>query len=252
MSEIIWNFYSDTLGRETSIRIYFPDAINECTPLDGLFNNEVTIALHGLGGNSRQISSFTPIEYLATKYKTIVILPEASRSFYLNNKENFQDFICSELIDKLVTNFNIPSPSSNKWNIIGISMGGYGAINIASKNHNIFKKSCGISSALDYEILLDGSKEESFKLPTDENWPWIESEDPLSLKLSNQVEYCLLCGTDDPFYRSNLGFKNYLENNSIKYTSFFEKGDHSWPYWNIAIQRSMRFIRGYDISLLDY
>lgn len=252
MSEIIWNFYSKSLGRETTLRIYPPDSIEESTPLDCLNDYEIIIALHGLGGSSRQISSYTNIEYLASKFKCRVILPEANRSFFLNAKENFKDYIIDEIPKKLTTYFNIKNPDVKKWNIIGISMGGFGALNLANQS-NIFSKSCGISSALDYDLLKNGTYEENFILEKEKyiEWPWDINNKPLNWKINKNVEFCLLCGNQDPFLKSNKEFLDVLKNSETNYKYFFEEGDHSWIYWNKAIIRAFKFIRELDIENIN-
>lgn len=252
MSEIIWNFYSKSLGRETTLRIYPPDSVEESTPLDCLDDYEIVIALHGLGGSSRQISSYTNIEYLASKFKCRVILPEANRSFFLNAKENFKDYIINEIPEKINSYFNLKSISDKKWNIIGISMGGFGALNLANQS-NIFSKSCGISSALDYTLLRNGIDGENFILENEESiiWPWDEKNETFNNKINQNVEFCLLCGNQDPFLSSNKYFLDILKGNKASYKYFFEDGDHSWIYWNKAIIRAFKFIRELDIENID-
>ncbi|MDU2828972.1 MAG: alpha/beta fold hydrolase [Intestinibacter bartlettii] len=252
MSEIIWNFYSKSLGRETTLRIYPPDSIEESTPLDYLDDYEIVIALHGLGGSSRQISSYTNIEYLASKFKCWVILPEANRSFFLNSKENFKDYILNEIPQKINSYFNLKSISDKKWNIIGISMGGFGALNLANQS-NIFSKSCGISSALDYALLRNGIDGENFILENEKSiiWPWDENHETFTRNINKNIEFCLLCGNQDPFLSSNKYFLDMLKENKGKYKYFFEDGDHSWIYWNKAIIRAFKFIRELDIEDID-
>ena len=252
MSEIIWNFYSKSLGRETTLRIYPPDSVEESTPLDCLDDYEIVIALHGLGGSSRQISSYTNIEYLASKFKCRVILPEANRSFFLNAKENFKDYIINEIPKKINSYFNLKSISDKKWNIIGISMGGFGALNLANQS-NIFSKSCGISSALDYTLLRNGIDGENFILENEQSiiWPWDENHEIFTRKINKDVEFCLLCGNQDPFLSSNKYFLDILKENKVTYKYFFEDGDHSWIYWNKAVIRAFKFIRGLDIENIN-
>ena len=252
MSELTWQLFSEVLGRETILRIFLPDAIPECTPLENLAEAEVVVALHGLGGSSRQIPAFTQLEYLATKYQTVIILPEANRSFYLNYPERFSDFICEEMLEKLVQVFQFPAPHEARWNLIGVSMGGYGALKLASQYPDKFKKSCALSAALDYKILSEGSGEETFKLPSESNWPWPPSEGPYTWDISKQVTYCLLCGLDDPFYPANLAFRDYLTSKNAMVSSYFEAGSHTWPYWNKALQRALRFVRELPIDQLDF
>lgn len=252
MSEIIWNFYSEFLGRETTLRIYPPDSIEESTPLESLNDYEIVIALHGLGGSSRQISSYTNIEYLASKFKCWVILPEASRSFFLNSKENFENYIIDEIPKKVTSYFNLKNPIEKKRNIIGISMGGFGALNLANKS-NIFSKSCGISSALDYDLLKNGIDGESFIIENEKstNWPRDKTISPDAWLVNKNVEFCLLCGNQDPFLKSNKQFIKILENRKINFKYLFENGDHSWIYWNKAIIRAFKFIRSLNIDSVD-
>lgn len=249
MSEVIWSHYSESLGRETSLRIYFPDSQHESTPIESLDKTEYLLALHGLGGNSRQLNSYLPLEYLSSKFNTTVIVPDGYRSFYTNNNEEIEKYLCKELPEKLNKYFTIPHPKDHKWNITGISMGGFGSIYLSSKYKNLFNKICPISSALSRDLLIDGSEDEDFILEHEKtkDWPWKKDQSHENVNFDANQKILILCGKEDPFYKDN---EDFVKNNP-NINSYFEGGDHSWIYWQKAIIRSFKFIRDLDYKDLS-
>lgn len=254
MSEITWLKRSYSLGMETSVNIILPDSFSEASPLYPDSAPILVYLLHGLGGNGTQWRRFTTIEYAATKYGAIVVAADAGRSFYQNKTVAWSDFWTRELPEWVHSTFCLPEKIQT--HLLGISMGGYGALRLASLAPQNYQGIASLSPALDRKLLVEGCEEESFVLAGEgSDFPWPESDSLESMILKNKEQWprtLLLCGEYDPFLPSAQQFVAWAKESSLPLEAFYEPGDHAWPYWEVALKRALKFFRQDDYKALDY
>lgn len=255
------DFYSSKLQMTTSINIIFPEESNDVTPLihDSI---RVLYLLHGLGGNCNEWIRFSKIEYYAKKYNFIVIMPEVNRSFYSNMEYglDYFDYISEELPNICQKWFNIPKDRSLNF-IAGESMGGYGAMKIALANPNKYNAVASLSGLLDYKTFLNRMNLETLEIMHSKEIISIHgieksiknNQDIFQLlqvanKLNQKPRIIQLCGIDDFLYQDNLKFKKAVEILNFDYCYFEGEGDHSWPFWDVAIQKAIQFFLYLDIE----
>lgn len=103
------------------------------------------LLLHGGGGDSSQLNSFyRPL--IEDSWKrgalspAIIVTPTAGRSFYMDYKDGSQmweTFILEELLPELRNRYNLKTDAAGTF-IMGISMGGMGALRMAFKHPSLF------------------------------------------------------------------------------------------------------------------
>jgi S-formylglutathione hydrolase FrmB len=144
------NFSSAALCMSTNIQVLIPDKAD--SPY------RVVYLLHGLHGDQGTWLDNTMLPCYAKKYNAAFVMPEAGRSFYLNQKygRKYYDFVSGELPAVCRKVFNI-SAKREETAAMGCSMGGYGALKLAFSCPDQFGFCGAISPAcLSFKPILDG------------------------------------------------------------------------------------------------
>jgi len=128
--------------------------------------------------------------------------------------------------------------------VMGISMGGQGALRLAFKHPHLFPVAAGIASALDYyERYGEG-------LPLDDLYDSKEQcrQDTALMHVppTNYPPHIFFCvdPDDDMWYRGNDRLHEKLSALGIAHTMDLvtRAGGHSWEYFNFMAERAVRFV----------
>lgn len=130
MAVFTFEVESKALKRKSKILIAAPDRkLNDN-------QTKMVIMLHGGGGgkgidNTCWLKDGTPIQEYADNYNMLLVMPGAPDSMYANSVkgDNYEDFVARE-IPVLIRNYFRVSCEREKTAVIGMSMGGYGAMRI--------------------------------------------------------------------------------------------------------------------------
>jgi S-formylglutathione hydrolase FrmB len=230
-------FWSAALNRSMQYRAIFPAEISPVRKLPVLY------LLHGGGGGFSDWSNYSDIASFA-KSGMILIMPEGDDSYYTNSAERpqdrYEDYIANDLIKDVEKNFPV-APDREHRAIAGVSMGGFGAVNIALKHPELFAFAAGISPALDVPS-------RRFSIKRIGQWRHHESifgawdsdtrrnNDPFVLAAKadpSRVAYLFLsCGEQEGLFPSVKRFANLLAQRKFTYEFHAEPGGHNWNQWN--------------------
>lgn len=261
MARFIGNIYSAALRMTTQLTVILPEASEDVTP-EFFGEPKVLYLLHGLSGNSLEWARFSKIEYYAKKYNFIIIMPEVQRSFYMDGYygAKYFTFVADELPEICKRWFNI-TPLREKTFIAGESMGGYGAVKIGLKRPEKFAGVGTLSGVLDFKRFIEGSLKGNIQglFPFEveallgPNGLLPESEDTIELvrktvKLEDRPRLIQICGTEDFLYEDNLKFREAAYSSGYGHTYMEWKGEHAWPFWDVAIQRVFQYFCGLDVK----
>ena len=142
--------------------------------------------------------------------------------------------------------FNGYSPAREDNLIMGLSMGGYGALKAALTFPEKYGFCASFSGSLDitrknrtYNLNewrgifgfdlqsaaeLEGTKHDLFALAgKNENLPHIY----------------MWCGTEDSLIDVNKRFSEHLAQQGIAHTFQYSEGNHSWKYWDMQLQKAL-------------
>lgn len=204
----------------------------------------VLYLLHGYGDNHTTWSTWTNLSGYAANREMIVVMPDGSRSFFINSAANpearFEDFIIAELIPYVDSQFRT-IPLRRARAIAGNSMGGYGAMILGLKHPGMFAAIGSFSGAVDYardgqhpasprdiEIQAlfgpDGSADRHARNPF------------LLVQKISSAEFPMLylvCGGQDPQLPKNRRFVELLAEKKIPYEyREISPRVHSWALWD--------------------
>ena len=141
---------SESLGMATSVLVTMPDT-------GDLAAAPVVYLLHGLTDNCTGWLRYTQAEHLARTHGAILIVPEVQRSFYTDMAcgPKYFTYINQELPTLCRRFFGI-QPVPERTYIMGLSMGGYGAMKCAFTAPQQYAGCAGFSSVAEIQAELGG------------------------------------------------------------------------------------------------
>lgn len=196
---------------------------------------------------------------LADNLNIIIVMPEGeSFSFYLDspiNKESqFETYITKEVVSEIDNTYRTVKDRKGRV-ISGASMGGFGAIYLATRNPNLFCAAGSMSGAMDlnmthYKISSDDVK--SLKLQLEKilgpeekdtaNFYFNHSPINMLLKIKNSnVKLIIDCGVDDILIETNREFNRRLMYHKIPHDYIERPGTHTWEYFGNSLPHQVQY-----------
>ena len=240
MAKLKIDLHLNSLQRQGSFEMILPNdmPVDSGRPLKTVFH------LHGYTGKAE---SWVP-EELVAKYNIAVVSPNGENSFYLNglsSGHNFASLVGEELVDYVRRTFGIAQRPEDTY-IMGISMGGFGALRTALAYPEVFGKAAGMSAALivhDIAHMKEGDSNpmanyayyrECFgDLETVEesrnNPETLVKELKAAGKKLPEIYMC--CGTEDFLIENNRAFHRFLEEQDVPHQYFESPGIHDGKFW---------------------
>jgi putative tributyrin esterase len=228
-------FRSFSLEREMTYRVLLPLTLPKAKKLP------VVYLLHGSGEDFRAWSNDSDVAGFAEK-GLILVMPEGESSYYTNSrdhpKERFEDYIVKDLIAEAEARF--PADSSRRA-IVGVSMGGYGAIKLALKYPELYRFVGALSPAVDAPSRPFSIKRVSqYRHYASIFGAWGSStrrdNDPFVLARRidpGEVPFIYLtCGEQEGLLPSNRQFAALLAQRGFHFEFHPGPGGHDWNQWN--------------------
>ncbi len=247
--------HSEILEKDTGITVVTPHILNKK-------KYKIAYLLHGLGGEQSTWPDFSMLPFYALEGETVYVMPNAERSFYTDMKYGlrFFTYVSEELPQICQSLFNIASEPENTA-IIGVSMGGYGALKCAATNPGKYSMCGAIAPAClflkqDIEALLPSEREEEIEkkygqsilkdlirafgeeLEINENNDIVSLFEKNREGLSSTVFYTA-CGKQDPYRKDNLRFCDLADKLGIIYNYEEWDGGHEIPFFNQALKKAI-------------
>lgn len=226
---------------QVSLAIILPEHIKEVS------DTKVVYMLHGKGGNYSDWSRFTGIENYASKYNVAIVMPEVHRSYYMNmiNGLSFFDYITEELPQVCAHLFKLSEKKEDNY-IMGLSMGGYGALKCALKKPEQYKGCAAFSPAVKIKRIAGavGSLSlEERRGVFGENF-YVSEEDDLfylvrklkGLAMEEKPDLFLTCGKSDNLYGDLKELRNVLVEEKIDFKYREWEGAHEWTFWDESVK----------------
>jgi len=248
MANISVRFYSNCLRRFTTFNMYLPNDIREDEPNESEYANRPIKTLFLLHGYTGDADNWVPW-YLADKYNFAVVIPNGENSFWLDGISTghaFCKFLGEELLEYVRRVFGLAQTKEDTY-IMGLSMGGFGALHTALYYPDKFGHATALSPALivhEVANLKEGEGNvianyeyfrECFGNPT----KVLESDnnpEKLIKKIKAEGKKCpeiyMACGFDDNLLEPNREFHKFLESEGIEHTYVEDEGKHDMEFWS--------------------
>lgn len=231
------SFHSKALNREMQYRVILPAGAAAGVRLP------VVYLLHGGGGGFRDWSNYSDVAQYAES-GLLPVMPEGESSYYTNAvdppHDRYEDYIVQDLIADVESKFPVASGRANRA-IVGVSMGGFGAVKLGLRHPDLFVFVGGLSSALDvprraftirrlqqsrhYRSIFGASESQTRR-----------DNDPFVLARSASVEaapyFFLTCGEQEGLLPTNREFAAMLGQRHFRFEFHTVAGAHDWNQWN--------------------
>ncbi|HKV76558.1 MAG TPA: alpha/beta hydrolase family protein [Candidatus Sulfotelmatobacter sp.] len=213
----------------------------------------VVYLLHGGGGGFRDWSNYSDVASFAEQ-GLLLVMPEGESSYYTNAvdppQDRFEDYITHDLITDVESKFPAAAGRANRA-IIGVSMGGFGAVKIGLRHPDLFSFVGGLSSAIDvprrafsikrlqqsrhYNAIFGSSGSQTRR----DNDPFVLAR---SATPGAAPYFFLTCGEQEGLLPANREFAALLAQHHFRYEFHTVHGGHDWNQWNAwlpAVFRSL-------------
>ena len=233
--------FSLELMMNTCVNVVLPDIGN-------LREARVVTLLHGLSDNASGWCRYTACERYAKEKNLVLIMPEVQRSFYMDCARGlpYYTYISQELPRNMERIFSLSSRREDHY-IMGLSMGGFGALKCALNHPETYAGAAAFSAVTDLrdffssypQVLFPGEIQsilgESLQIP--------ENSDLVRLLKKNQPlpPIYLSCGEQDLLYGSVCRFEKALTAAGVSHRFDHRPGDHTWDFWDQSLRDALQW-----------
>lgn len=231
--------YSQVLQMNTSVTAVVPNTI-----LTDEKPYPVVYLLHGLSGNFSDWES-AQLQLLSETYRICLILPEVQRSFYIDMKYGLPYFTyISEELPKICKKLFPISDKREDTYVMGLSMGGYGALKCALKKPEQYAGCAAFSAACDIEEVAKRAEEEQrideMKAILGLDYELLKENDLFLIAKECEASTLkpsifMTCGTEDFIYNMSVKFRDFMKDVDIPFVYQEWSGTHEWYLWNKSL-----------------
>lgn len=215
----------------------------------------VMYLLHGAYGHFRDWLKSTPnkmtVKDLADQYDIIIVMPEGETfSFYLDSPVNkgsqFETYITKEVIQKIDQTYRTIHEKKGRV-ITGLSMGGHGALYLATKHPDLYAAAGSMSGAVDMGTMKNmgvDAPERIDKLMEPVFGPEGAPQEVYAAHAvlnmvdkmkANALPLIIDCGVDDFLIGPNRELHRRLVYGKVSHEYTERPGAHTWEYWENAL-----------------
>lgn len=235
-------YASKALEMNTSFQVFLPDE-------GDLKDAKVVYLLHGLTDNCTGWTRYSSCERYARERGVALVIPEVQRSFYIDGVYGLKYFtyVSQELPKICQRMFGLSAQREQNY-VMGLSMGGYGALKCALTYPENYAGCGSFSGVTDLKAFMSRQA-----LPL-HDWEFTallglaqrvapENDLPgLAKQVKNIPAIYISCGEQDPHYPMNCEFSRLLTELGIDHRYDHRKGGHSWDFWDRSIQDCMDYL----------
>ncbi len=254
--------YSAGMNRTLRAAVVLPDRYEKKKKREPAPAFPVLYLLHGGSGSFRDWLTKTPdktlLQRLSDQYNVIIVTPDGDPvSYYFDSplvkNSQFETFIATELIARIDTTYRTVRNRKGRL-IAGLSMGGHGAMFIASRHPDLYAAAGSMSGVMNINTA-------TWKVPADfarsrmDNFakllgPPVTGTAPypgytlvtLAGKLkANNLPLIFDVGVDDFLIKTNRDLHRQLVENKTPHDYTERPGAHTWEYWGNALPYQLLF-----------
>lgn len=261
MANITVRYFSNCLVRPTTFELFLPNDSRADVPPDAerdAYAKRPMRTLFLLHGYTGCAGNYVP-EYLADHYQVAVVSPSGENGFWLDGistGHRFGTLLGEEIPDYLNKTFGL-AKSAEDTAILGLSMGGFGALHTGLAYPDRFGKIGAMSSALivhevaemkpgqgngvaNYEYYRECFGDPEKVLESDNNPETLV--DKLLAQNKKLPEIYMACGTEDFLLENNRELHRFLEDRKVAHQYFESKGNHDMTFWSEYTEKIVKWM----------
>lgn len=235
---------SAAMGKASNATVILPDDYRQGT------NRFPTVyLLHGWSGNNLDWSEKGGVGKLADQYHLILVMPDGGfDKWYIDSpvspRDKYETYVGNEVVAFVDHAYRTVAEKGGRA-ITGLSMGGFGALNIALNYPETFGTAGSISGGVDpREFTKSWGIANAFgdRVKNAEFWNEKAIVDNVDRFLSSGIDVAIDCGVDDFFIESNRALHRRMLELKVRHDYTERPGGHSWDYWSNAIKYQLLFV----------
>lgn len=239
MAHLHCDFSSECLKMNTAINVVLPEKTD-------LRTVRVVYLFHGLMDNCSGWYRYSSVERYARLHNVALVTPEVQRSFYTDMALGVDYFrYVSRELPEVCRGFFGFSPEREKNYVMGLSMGGYGALKCALTYPEQYAGVAAFSAVTDIRDRMKKFPEDRKEFQAifgpdlivpdrDDLFALAEQADP---KTAPRI--LTACGEEDSLFEQNRQFAQLLTGRGFDETFTHWTGIHDWVFWDRAVMEAM-------------
>ena len=240
MAHIRCDFSSEYLKMATSLIAILPEQLN-------ISQIPVVYLLHGLTDNCTGWSRYTAVERYAREHGAAVIMPEVQRSYYTDMAAglSYYSFIQDELPAICQRLFGVSALREKNY-IMGLSMGGYGALKCALNMPHRYAGCASFSAVADISARVQQivpAERMEFQAILGAGLDIPEKGELFALVQGAEVErlprFFMTCGDQDEFLEGNRRLATLMEARGAQVEFRHWDDGHTWTFWDRSVEMAM-------------
>ena len=250
--------YSPTMKKTLKAAVSFPSSY-----ADGTSRYPVVYLLHGGSGAfsdwHQKVTEKGIVNQMAEEHQVLIITPGVGPASYyydspLLDSVRYETYMIQELIPFIDKNYRTLAQKESRA-ITGLSMGGHGAITLATKHPSLFTAAGSMSGVMNIDTDLWKVGEEfrnlrkkgqiemlgeiNYKAPLFNPYTAVGLVDQLK---NQEISLIIDCGVDDFLIETNRQMHSLLMEKKIDHEYIERPGAHTWNYWTEALPVQFFFL----------
>ena len=210
--------------------------------------------LHGYGGNQQQWRDDAVLGPLADRYGVVLVLPDGGHNgWWLDSPvrahRGYETHVVYALASFIERRFGA-RPGRSARALVGLSMGGHGAITLALKHPDRYCAAASLSGVLDLERHPEEWELAAQLGPMAESRPawrqnsarWLVERLPALFAADLAPALSLSCGTSDFAFQENEEVHRRLVELEVPHAYETPEGGHDHGYWKARVETQIRFL----------
>ena len=250
--------YSPSMKKSLKAAITFPSSYQK-----GQSRYPVVYLLHGGSGAysdwHQKVTEKGIVNQMAEEHQVLIITPGVGPASYyydspLLDSVRYETYMIQELIPFIDKNYRTLAQKESRA-ITGLSMGGHGAITLATKHPSLFTAAGSMSGVMNIDTDLWKVGEDfrnlrkkgqiemlgeiNYKAPLFNPYTAVGLVDQLK---NQEISLIIDCGVDDFLIETNRQMHSLLMEKKIDHEYIERPGAHTWNYWTEALPVQFFFL----------
>ena len=213
----------------------------------------VVYLLHGIGGHEDEWLAGSRIAEYAAGRNLILVCADAGQRCYVDSADGSS--LCETMAARdlvaLIDRSYRTIPRREARGLMGLSMGGYGALYLSLRHPHTFSAAVSLSGALHIGQLPVGERRPDLAhvdrlFPSArsgrEAWDLFAQLRMAPPIVRQGLRWKLLCGVDDFLIEINRAFHHFLLYHEVPHVYDEYPGAHTWGFWDAHAAESLNFL----------